>query len=142
MNDDRRQQIALFRHSILGPLLSRAFRRGELKRTLAEIATQSYTAPDGRMKRIAAKTLEEWFYRHRRKGFEGLLPIPRKDRGRMKALPEALRELVLAFQNKEEAVVREVVASPTVLTGKPTRDVNVPRKHYDPKQRRPCDAYF
>ena len=53
-----------------------------------------------------------------------------------------LRELVLAFQNKEEAVVREVVASPTVLTGKPTRDVNVPRKHYDPKQRRPCDAYF
>lgn len=53
-----------------------------------------------------------------------------------------LRELVLAFQKKEEAIVREVVASKTVLTGKPTRDVNVPRKHYDRTQRRPCDAYF
>jgi hypothetical protein len=55
---------------------------------------------------------------------------------------EDLRELVLAFQNKEEAVVREVAASKTVLTGRPTRDVNVKRKHYDPTQRRPCDAYF
>jgi hypothetical protein len=53
-----------------------------------------------------------------------------------------LRELVLAFQNKEEAVVREVVASATVLTGRPTRDRNVPRKHYDPEQNRPCDPYF
>ena len=53
-----------------------------------------------------------------------------------------LRELVLAFQNKEEAIVREVVASKTVLTGTPTRDVNVPRKNYDRTKRRPCDAYF
>ncbi len=58
------------------------------------------------------------------------------------AFAQDLRELVLAFQNKEEAVVREVAASSTVLTGRPTRDVNVPRKHYDRTQRRPCDAYF
>lgn len=53
-----------------------------------------------------------------------------------------LRELVLAFQRKEEAVVREVVASETVLTGTPTPDVDVPRRNYDRTRRRPCDAYF
>ena len=37
----------------------------------------------------------------RRRGFEGLLPIPRKDRGRMKALPEDLRELVIAMKRED-----------------------------------------
>jgi hypothetical protein len=53
-----------------------------------------------------------------------------------------LRELVVALQNKEEAIVRAVIASDTVLTGTPTRDVNVPRKHYDKTQKRPCDRWF
>jgi len=53
-----------------------------------------------------------------------------------------LRELVVALQNKEQGIVRDVTSSRSVLTGTPTRDVNVPRLHYDPSQRRPCDAYF
>ncbi len=55
---------------------------------------------------------------------------------------EDIRELVLAFQNKQAVVVREVTESNTVLTGTPTRDFNVKRRYYDPTKRRPCDLYF
>ena len=55
---------------------------------------------------------------------------------------EDLRELVIALQKKEEAVVRDVVDSRTILTGTPTRDVNVPRTTFDPTQRTPCNRYF
>ena len=55
---------------------------------------------------------------------------------------EDLRELVLALQNKEEAVVRDIAESRTVLTGRPTPDVNVPRTVFDPTQKTPCNRYF
>lgn len=50
----------------------------------------------------------------------------------------ALRILVVALQNKEEEVVRTVVAGPSVLTGTPLRPVRFRRKHYDATKPRPC----
>lgn len=55
---------------------------------------------------------------------------------------EDLRELVVALQKKEEAIVREVADSDTVLTGTPTPDKDVPRKTFDRTQRTPCNQYF
>ena len=49
-----------------------------------------------------------------------------------------LRELVVALQKREEQIVKAVVESDTVLTGKPTRDVNVKHKHFKKTQRKPC----
>jgi hypothetical protein len=92
------------------------------------------TAPVGRARNLWLDRLNRYFD-VLPKQLDGLcLPRTRPE------FAADLRTLVLAFQNKEEAVVREVVASPTVLTGTPTRDRNVPRKHYDPTQRRPCGA--
>jgi len=64
MNVDRRAQEALFRHSVLGPLLSRTLKRGELKRLLKELASQYWMCADGKTRQVAAKTLEEWYYSH------------------------------------------------------------------------------
>jgi hypothetical protein len=49
-----------------------------------------------------------------------------------------LRVITLAFQHKEEAVVREISASPTVLTGTPTPDVTVPARIFKESQPKPC----
>lgn len=101
-NDRSREKEALFRLSVLGPVISRKLKRGELLRTLKEIAAQSFEDPvTGLPRRIARKTLEEWYYRHRRQGFEGLYPTPRKDRGVVKALREDLRELVLSMKRED-----------------------------------------
>ncbi len=118
MNVDRRAQEALFRHSVLGPLLSRPLKRGELKRTLKELASQYWMCADGKTRQIAAKTLEEWYYRHRHGGFDGLLPIPRKDAGRLKALPEDLRELVLAMKREDPGRSAVLIERELVLAGR------------------------
>ena len=52
-----------------------------ISRALKELASQYWMCADGKTRQIAAKTLEEWYYRHRHGGFDGLLPIQRKDRG-------------------------------------------------------------
>jgi len=101
MGDDRRQEEALFRYSVLGPALARTLKRGELRRTLEEIAAKEWTGPDGRPRKIAVKTLEDWFYRHRSGGFDALVPRPRKDRGITRALPPAAQALVLEMKRED-----------------------------------------
>lgn len=101
MSDDRRQKEALFRYSVLGPALARRLRKGELRATLDELAEKEWTGPDGRPRKIAAKTLEEWYYRHRAGGFDALVPRARKDRGVTRALTREIRELILDMKRED-----------------------------------------
>ncbi len=87
---------ALFRLSVLGPLVSRErLERGELKRLVAELAQREYDIPDSQRHRLGAKTIEAWYYAWRRLGLEGLVPKTRVDSGRSRIEP-ALQEAVLA----------------------------------------------
>ena len=87
---------ALFRLSVLGPLVSRErLARGELQQLVREIAQREYTIPGSRRRHIGEKTVEAWFYTYRREGIEGLVPKTRKDHGVCKLTP-ALQEAILA----------------------------------------------
>ncbi len=87
---------ALFRLSVLGPLVSRErLERGEFKRLVAELAEREYAIPNSQRHRLGAKTIEAWFYAWRRHGLDGLVPKTRVDRGRSRIEP-ALQEAILA----------------------------------------------
>jgi len=56
--------IALFRLSVLGPLISRSrLERGELKPLIRELASRDYDIPGTDRRRIGEKTIEAWYYR-------------------------------------------------------------------------------
>lgn len=118
MDEACRQKEALFRHSVLGALLCRDLRRGELKRGLAELAESAWTGPDGVGREVAAKTLEEWYYRYRRCGFDGLLPRPRSDLGKTRTLPEELQALVLAMKREDPGRSVPLILRELVLAGR------------------------
>lgn len=88
--------VALFRLSVLGPLVSRdRLERGELQQVIRELALREYAIPGSRRRLIGEKTIEAWYYAWRRDGIDGLVPKRRNDRGRSK-LPIAVQEAVLA----------------------------------------------
>ena len=90
MNDIHR--VALFRYSVLGPLVSRAqLQRGELKATIQELAARHYDIPGSRNSHLSEKTIEGWYYDWRRGGIEALTPKPRSDRGQSKIAPSSRR---------------------------------------------------
>jgi transposase InsO family protein len=92
--------MALFRYSVLGPLVSRVeLPRGELKAILQELAARHYDIPGSRHSRLSEKTIEAWFYAWRRDGLEGLTPKVRSDRGQSKLAPE-LQEAILAAKRE------------------------------------------
>src|SRR3546814_2359719 len=63
---------ALFRLSVLGPLVSRErLARGELQQIVRELAQREYDIPGSRRRHLGEKTIEGWFYAYRRQGIEG-----------------------------------------------------------------------
>ena len=87
---------ALFRLSVLGPLVSRErLARGELQAAIRELASHDYTIPNSNRRRLGEKTIQAWYYRYQRGGIDALVPKSRADRDQSK-LPAAVQEAILA----------------------------------------------
>jgi putative transposase len=118
MNEDERNQEALFRHSILGELLSRKLRRGELRAALKQLAQQTYQDQKGRSRRVAYKTLEQWYYKYRNRGFEALKPRPRSDRGLSRVLSRDLEQLIVDMKREDVGRSARLILRELELAGR------------------------
>jgi|HubBroStandDraft_1064217.scaffolds.fasta_scaffold19489_2 putative transposase len=95
------QQIAHFRSEIIGALRHRALSRGELQQELSKLSEQVYRPPGSvRSVRFSVSTLQRWYYTYKHKGLQGLVPRPRKDRGRGRKLSPQLRTLLLDIRRE------------------------------------------
>lgn len=101
--------MALFRLSVLGPLVSRdRLERGELQQIIRELARQDYAIPGSKRRVLGEKTIEGWYYAWRRDGIAGLTPKPRIDRGVSK-LPAAAQEaIVVAKRENPRRSIRQL----------------------------------
>lgn len=73
-----REQIALFRRSVIGDLLVRELERGELEAELEKRSKKRYRPPGlSRTRTYAASTLERWYYAAKADPVEGLMPKSR-----------------------------------------------------------------
>ncbi len=87
---------ALFRLSVLGPLVSRErLERGELQHIIGELAQRQYQIPGSRRTYLSEKTIEAWLGKYRRDGIAGLTPKVRVDRGQSK-IAQPIQEAILA----------------------------------------------
>src|SRR5215471_14404955 len=126
MTDDERNHEALFRHAILGEVLSRNPRRGQLRPALKQLAQQTYQDHHGRSRSVAYKTLEEWYYKYRNGGFEALKPKPRSDRNRSRVLAEDLQQLVLDMKREDPGRSAHLILRELELAGRiPAGQVSV-----------------
>ena len=109
--------IALFRLSVLGPLISRPrLERGELKQLIQELASRDYDIPGTDRCRLGEKTIEAWYYRWRREGIEALAPQPRLDRGQSK-LSLAIQEAITAAKRDNPRRSIDLIISLLEQTG-------------------------
>ena len=121
MSDDDRKQEALFRHAILGEALSRRLQRGELRGILAKLSEKTHEDHQGRLRRTAYKTLEEWWYKYRRGGFAALQPQPRSDQGRSRRLTPDIEQLVLDLKREDPGRSAPLILRELELAGRLSR---------------------
>jgi len=100
---------ALFRLSVLGPLVSRDhLERGELQQIIRELASKEYAIPDSKRCHIAEKTIEAWFYAWSKQGIAGLAPKTRVDRGVSKLSEEVQEALLTAKRENPRRSIRQL----------------------------------
>lgn len=92
--------VALFRLSVLGPLVSpEQLRRGELQAVTRQLAQREYVIPDSPRRRLGEKTIQAWYYAWRKGGIRALVPKVRVDRGQSK-MSATVQSAILAAKRE------------------------------------------
>ncbi len=122
MNDalsDHRQAVALFRYGLIADLAQLPPGTKGLYALIQAKAERDYVIPGSTRTRVAPETIRDWLGHYRRGGFEALLPKPRADRGRPRALPPQVVDVLLGIKEGNPAlsvqlVIREARDHPEV----------------------------
>ena len=90
-DQDRRTEIALFRYTLVLPLLRGEYPAGGKGHLRRQIADRHYDIPNSSRRTVSPTTLSRWERYYRQQGFDGLKPQPRQDRGQPRAVsPDTL----------------------------------------------------
>ena len=109
-DDDLRQQIALFRYTLIADLAHLPVGTPGTGATMRAKAEQTYTIPGTTRTRVAAETMRHWINDYRRGGFEALYPKPRTDRGKPRRLPAEVAERLIVLKTENDALsVRAII---------------------------------
>ena len=85
-DEEHRTAVALFRYTLILPLLRGEYPPGGKEHLRRQIAARSYPIPSSSRHTVSPSTLARWERFYRQHGFEGLKPQPRRDRGQGRAL--------------------------------------------------------
>jgi transposase InsO family protein len=100
---------ALFRLSVLGPLVSRErLERGELQQIIRALAGCEYAIPGTRRRHLGEKTIQAWYYAWRAQGIDGLTPKPRIDRGQSKLAATTQAAILAAKRDNPRRSIRQI----------------------------------
>lgn len=90
MDEQQREEIALFRYGLLFPVLRGQLERGDVMHHFRKIVEQKHQIPHSSKERISMSTLKRWRAQFLQDGFEALKPSTRQDRGKPRQIPEKI----------------------------------------------------
>lgn len=94
MEEAKREEIAMFRFSVIGSLINGELPFGSLKLKMRELSKQTWRIPHSFRRSIGRGTIEEWLFLYRHYGLDGLKPKPRLDQGRSRSLQADVLEKI------------------------------------------------
>lgn len=110
MDQNKRQDIALMRYSVIAPLITGTLADGQSKEAFFRDASgRGMPGPDGRVRHYSPSAIKHWYQDYQHSGFEGLLPSSRSDCGKSRSIDEELgdeiRHLKLTYPRLSAAAI-------------------------------------
>ena len=68
-NDKNFNELALFKFSLIAPVVNDTFSAVSQAQYFREIASKSHTMPNGKSVKISAGTLKSWYLRYKRRRY-------------------------------------------------------------------------
>ena len=119
-DEEKRTKIALFRYSLIAPLLDRDLERGDIIAHCKAFATCSQQMPYSTREKLHPDTIWRYLASYRKGGFEALKPQERADAGKARRIPEEVIQKAIAL--REQAPARSATTIIAILR----RDPEVP----------------
>lgn len=95
MKNEKKQEIALFKFSVISPLVSGTYEDSASNMAFfRDAAKQTYNNHKGEKTVLSPATIKRWYYDYIRDGFEGLLPKCRNDAGTSRKLDDDMMEQI------------------------------------------------
>ena len=108
MKSDIDQEMALFKYNLIAPLINGTFKDRSIAAYCRRMAQETYHLPDGSTRKYSFETFRWWLRKYKEKGFEGLYPEKRSDKGRMRALSLEVQQVII---NKKTVNFRKTATS-------------------------------
>ena len=95
MKDEIKQEIALFKYSVIAPLVSGTYEDSASNTAFfRDAANKNYKNHKGEITTLSPTTIKRWYYNYLKNGFDGLLPKCRSDAGSSRKLDEDIMEQI------------------------------------------------
>ncbi len=124
MDQEKRLDWARFRFSVIAPLVCRKLSEQQRRDLRNDILKQTFITPDGHGRRMAPRTLNEWVFRYRKAGFDGLLASRRKTLGSVRAIPKALLDRAEQLRREQECRSVKLILRLLQAEGFDTTDIS------------------
>ncbi len=99
MEEQKREQVALFRYGLIAPLLHGSVQ--DRTEYLEEVSNKVYEVPCYGRKEYSPKTIEHWFRVYLKDGFEGLKPRKRSDKGKSRVISKETKQEILDLRDEK-----------------------------------------
>jgi putative transposase len=121
-----RQALALFRYGMIAEFVPLPANSRGLYTRLREKAQGEYNIPGSQRTRVAAETMRHWLAAYRRGGFDALIPKGRSDRGRPRALPQALADALITLKDEQPHLSIPQLIRAVLQAGSVPVDLHIP----------------
>lgn len=92
------KELALFRFSLIAPVVSDTFKEMSKMAYFREVAKKEYMLPNGKKAVFSPLTIKKWYLNYRKNGLEALIPKSRIDLGRSRALSDDVCKQIQAYK--------------------------------------------
>lgn len=97
MEENLRNQIALFRYGILTPYIQRQVDTKAPWTFFRSAADKKYQYIDGTFRSVSPSSIERWLKSYNEKGFDGLKPLGRSDVGKQRKIDDELSKKITYY---------------------------------------------
>lgn len=100
MEENIRNEIALFRYGILAPYIQRQVETNEPWTYFKDATNKKYQYIDGTFRIVSPSSMGRWLKTYNEKGFDGLKPLKRSDVGKQRKIDDDLGKKITYYVNE------------------------------------------
>lgn len=155
MDNDLKQKVALFRYSLIAPLLTNTFSQSTAKEYLQEVTAKTFDVPGGASKSFSPSTIKDWLRLYRKHGIDGLYPKSRSDKGSSRSLSQDAKDFIIACKREmpkrsAKSIYHELIAKGYISYDEVSlctvqrfiKKINITPQKLEPQDRRTFEFEF